>query len=203
MARKWLPRILALGNSTGNNTTRQLGFHSVEEESDLATTIQKAMLNDCPDARQEALLAVKWNEPTILREKLEEMNGKANASASGGAYADKATLRRSTSGVISADLLSLSKDHGRLVEKVQAAYRGLLSRKRAQALKDQQASLMLIALERAKLDVVETLLEYSGETPDAFKVSRQPSCRANSRSLATQRLQAHTRATVCALSPAR
>ena len=54
MAKKWLPKILALGNSTGNNTTRQLGFYSISEDStDLATTIQKAMLNDCPDARQE------------------------------------------------------------------------------------------------------------------------------------------------------
>ena len=85
-AKEWLPKILRHGNKTGGNTTRQLAFYRIDDGSgeavDLATTIQKAMLNDCPDARQEALLAVKWGEPTILKGKLEEMG---LAAAAGGA----------------------------------------------------------------------------------------------------------------------
>ena len=100
------------------------------------------------------------------------MGLEANASASTvrDTDVDRGALRRMSSGGIDTELASLWKKHSRLVERVQAKFRGMLSRKRARAMKDQQASLLLIALERAKLDVVETLLEYSGEAPDAFKI---------------------------------
>ena len=39
---------------------------------DLALAIQSTLLNDCPNPHQEALLAVAWAEPAILRSQLED-----------------------------------------------------------------------------------------------------------------------------------
>ena len=74
-AKRWLPRIKELGEATFNNDTPQLSFFSLNEDinapNDLALVIQRALLNDCPDVNQEALCAVAWAEPALLRRCLE------------------------------------------------------------------------------------------------------------------------------------
>ena len=42
------------------------------EQQDLTLAIQAALLNDCPDINQEAMLAVAWGEAVILQRHLEE-----------------------------------------------------------------------------------------------------------------------------------
>lgn len=73
-AREYLPQILEHGQKTGQNANQQLAFFKLSEDLDardnLALDIEKAMLNDCPDVKQEALLAVKWKNPDILRKHL-------------------------------------------------------------------------------------------------------------------------------------
>ena len=80
-AAKWLPRIQYYGAMKGNNTTEQLGFFSlklgdaIDDEDtsmDLPLAIQTAMLNDCPNMQEEALLAIKWNETVMLQRMLAE-----------------------------------------------------------------------------------------------------------------------------------
>jgi hypothetical protein len=77
-----LRRILKFGMSTGQNDSRQLSFFTSGDEADLvsgstsrsgslAFAIQTALLNDCPNLQQEALLAVSWGEPVILEQQLE------------------------------------------------------------------------------------------------------------------------------------
>ena len=175
-AKKWLPKILALGNDTGNNTSRQLAFYSFDEESEisLATTIMTAMLNDCPNARQEALLAVAWNEPLILREKLEEMYG---AAGDGGAAAEEVeeeelsdealgnTKVNMTPRTTAAAVAATS-----VVVHVQARVRGYLSRKRAQRQKEEKTSMLCIALDRGNPSVVDQVLEHQGSKPDSFRL---------------------------------
>ena len=73
---KWLPEIERLGKKTGNNTTKQLTFFNFDEndpdaENDLALAIEEALLNDCPNINQEAMLAVAWGEAVILQRHLE------------------------------------------------------------------------------------------------------------------------------------
>ena len=72
---KWLPEILLLGQQTGSNTTEQLTFFNFDPdpdaENDLALAIEDALLNDCPNISQEAMLAVAWGEPVILQRHLE------------------------------------------------------------------------------------------------------------------------------------
>lgn len=76
-ARRWLPEIASLGAHTGQNDTRQLAFFKLSEDTtmahkeDLALVIQHALLNDCPNVSQEALLAVSWGEPSILQQQLD------------------------------------------------------------------------------------------------------------------------------------
>ena len=74
-AKRWLPAIRRLGESTFNNHSEQLSFFSVSNEvnarNDLALAIQEALINDCPDVNQEALCAVKWEEPSLLKKCLE------------------------------------------------------------------------------------------------------------------------------------
>lgn len=76
LAARWLPRIKELGQLTGQNEHPQLAFFhltdDIEERDDLAVEIQKAMLNDCPNVKEEALLAVKWKEPVILQQHLQD-----------------------------------------------------------------------------------------------------------------------------------
>ena len=71
-----LDEIITLGSEKGNNSTEQLSFFRMPEDpsvtADLGLDIQNSLLNDCPDVNQEALLAVAWAEPAILRRKLEE-----------------------------------------------------------------------------------------------------------------------------------
>lgn len=75
-ATQLLPKILELGQKTGQNTTRQLAFFTMSNEvdirEDLCVAIQKSMMNDCPNVNEEALLAVVWGEPDFLEIKLEE-----------------------------------------------------------------------------------------------------------------------------------
>ena len=65
-AAELLPRILELGQQTGQNSTRQLDFFTMsadlEFRNDLAMAMQKAMMNDCPNVNEELLLAVKWGQ---------------------------------------------------------------------------------------------------------------------------------------------
>ena len=72
---KWLPEIEHLGKQTGTNTTKQLTFFNFDPdpdaENDLTLAIQTALLNDCPDINQEAMLAVAWGESVILQRHLE------------------------------------------------------------------------------------------------------------------------------------
>ena len=79
-AKRLLPQILKLGAKTGQNTTRQLDFFTLgrgaaELNEPLAFQIQRAMMNDCPDINEEALLSVVWGEPAFLQMKLEEAAG--------------------------------------------------------------------------------------------------------------------------------
>ena len=78
-AAELLPKILHHGKMTGQNVTRQLAFFTLSKDlefkDDLANAIQKAMMNDCPDVNEEALLSVVWGEPAFLQEKLEEAAG--------------------------------------------------------------------------------------------------------------------------------
>ena len=71
---KWLPEILLLGQQTGSNKTEQLTFFNFDPdpdaENDLALAIEDALLNDCPNISQEAMLAVAWGEPVILQRHL-------------------------------------------------------------------------------------------------------------------------------------
>ena len=168
-AKEWLPKILRHGNKTGGNTTRQLAFYRIDdaggEAVDLATTIQKAMLNDCPDARQEALLAVKWGEPTILKGKLEEM-GLAGAAQRG---PDDGGGRSSLGYQEGLQFDEHLKVHHKLILRLQRSFRGLLARKLVARKKAEQASLLLIALERGNEIVIKTLLDYSGAAPEAFR----------------------------------
>lgn len=57
-----------------------------------------------------------------------------------------------------------------IILKVQSAMRGLLARKRAKEKLEEKTSLLMIALNTASLDVVETLLEYAGDEPEQFKM---------------------------------
>lgn len=82
-ALKWLPEIAALCADTGQNDTRQLSFFKLSEDGalihkeDLAIVIQHALLNDCPNVSQEALLAVSWGEPSILQQQLDTHSDKS------------------------------------------------------------------------------------------------------------------------------
>lgn len=167
-AKQWLPKILKHGNRTGGNTTRQLAFYRIDDTAgdamDLATTIQKAMLNDCPDARQEALLAVKWGEPSILKGKLEEMGFAATQRGQ-----DDGEARSVLGYQESLEFDERLKVHQLLVVKMQKAFRGLLARRLVARKKAEQASLLLIALERGNLVVIKTLLDYSGAAPETFR----------------------------------
>ena len=80
-AERWLPEILALGVQTGNNISKQLDFCTVAAADmtedvggvrvkDFATALQQALLNDCPNAVEEALLTIQWANTTILQEQL-------------------------------------------------------------------------------------------------------------------------------------
>ena len=77
VATELLPRILEYGMDTGNNSTRQLDFFTLSRDLELkeplSFAIQKAMMNDCPDVNEEALLSVVWGEPAFLQLKLEEV----------------------------------------------------------------------------------------------------------------------------------
>ena len=68
-AAELLPKILKLGADTGQNSTRQLDFFTLsrdlELEKPLSLAIQQAMMNDCPNVNEEALLSVVWGEPTF------------------------------------------------------------------------------------------------------------------------------------------
>lgn len=100
-AERFLPEILALGKQTGLNTTKQLSFCTVGAEVsddagtgvegrrlDFATALQQALLNDCPNAVEEALLTIQWANHTILQEQLTnekamvEIQNKTNTSLS-------------------------------------------------------------------------------------------------------------------------
>ena len=76
-AKRWLPEIASFGADTGQNDSRQLSFFKLSEDAsmgqkeDLALVIQHALLNDCPNVSQEALLAVSWGEPSILQQQLD------------------------------------------------------------------------------------------------------------------------------------
>lgn len=84
-AEKYLPEILALGKQTGVNTSKQLSFCTVAAEmvedssstkgaraTDLATAVQQALLNDCPNAVEETLLTIQWGSDDILQQKLHD-----------------------------------------------------------------------------------------------------------------------------------
>ena len=128
------------------------------------------MLEDCPDARQEALLAVKWAEPTILREKLREMY------AAGGGAKEAEPSSPGPARALSADELRSVKElqenptTNRQLVRVQSAFRGFVARRKAGAIKAEQASLLQIALQGADLSVVNVLLEYTGAAPEAFRL---------------------------------
>ena len=63
-----LPDIEELGKQTGTNSTQQMTFYSIDpdpdadNDNDLVLAIQTALLNDCPDINQEAMLAVAWGQ---------------------------------------------------------------------------------------------------------------------------------------------
>ena len=63
-----LPDIEELGKQTGTNSTQQMTFYSIDpdpdadNDNDLILAIQTALLNDCPDINQEAMLAVAWGQ---------------------------------------------------------------------------------------------------------------------------------------------
>ena len=71
-----LPQIEALGKQTGTNSTKQLTFFNFDPnpdaDNDLTLAIQTALLNDCPNISQEAMLAVAWGETVILQQHLEK-----------------------------------------------------------------------------------------------------------------------------------
>ena len=176
------------GNSTGENSNRQLSFYAFDDENeqDLATVIQQAMLNDCPDARQEAQLAVKWGEPALLREKLEELDladsqaeidarkrdVKRRSPLAASKQADQSALLSDRYASPPGDLVqtlerrAASKDPRwkPLLIHAQARARGFLDRRKFKHEKHRRTSLLQIALERSNLDVVSTLLEYLPST---------------------------------------
>ena len=61
---------------TGTNSKQQLAFFKLGMDAsstpNLGLTIQEALLNDCPNVHEEALLAVAWGEPVILEHQLLE-----------------------------------------------------------------------------------------------------------------------------------
>ena len=176
-----------MGNNTGNNTTRQLTLYSFDDEEceySLAETIKKAMMNDCPDARQEGLLAIKWNEPTILREKLEEMAASGVVKVSdladdeeGGGEEDADDEEGKTD-----DATRMAREQTRMknradrakrtamVVKIQTKIRTLLARRALVQKKSEKTSFLCLALERAKCNLVDTVLEYQGAKPDSFQL---------------------------------
>jgi hypothetical protein len=93
-ATEHLPAIKRLGELTGQNSRQQLAFFTLSEDldarDDLALEIQRALLNDCPNIKEEALLAVKWKEPVILQQHLQDsaqelLNKKRDKDGGGGA----------------------------------------------------------------------------------------------------------------------
>ena len=72
-----LPDIEELGKQTGTNSTKQMNFFVIDpdpeadNDNDLVLAIQTALLNDCPDINQEAMLAVAWGQAVILQRHLE------------------------------------------------------------------------------------------------------------------------------------
>ena len=72
-----LPEIEELGKQTGANATKQMNFFVIDpdpeadNDTDLVLAIQTALLNDCPDINQEAMLAVAWGQAVILQRHLE------------------------------------------------------------------------------------------------------------------------------------
>ena len=72
-----LPEIEELGKQTGTNSTQQMNFYVIDpdpdadNDNDLVLAIQTALLNDCPDINQEAMLAVAWGQAVILQRHLE------------------------------------------------------------------------------------------------------------------------------------
>ena len=78
LAKQLLPRVLEFGKMTGSNSTPQLAFFAVSDDSSgigqeqLDLALQKALLNDCDTRQKEVLLAVRWGEPLILQEQLEK-----------------------------------------------------------------------------------------------------------------------------------
>lgn len=98
-AKAHLPEIKRLGELTGQNSRAQLAFFRLSDDldgrDDLALEIQRAMLNDCPNVKEEALLAIKWKEPAVLKQHLHESaslvlsNSKMNLSEQGEQANDK------------------------------------------------------------------------------------------------------------------
>ena len=82
---KYAPGLLAaiheFGQDKGQNDSQQLAFYKPAStellaNDDLSLRVQEHLLNDCPNMYQEALLAVSWGEPVILKHQLEN-NGPA------------------------------------------------------------------------------------------------------------------------------
>ena len=125
--------------------------------------------------RQEALLAVKWNEPSILREKLDEMvaRGEVKSSDPAGGGEEEADLSDEAlgkTGVVAAATKEAAARNHALVVKVQAKIRALLSRRAAERIKQEKSSILCIALQQAQLPVIDTILDYQGAKPDTFRL---------------------------------
>ena len=52
--------------------TSEASSSALAAEVELSSKIKACLLNNCPDARQEAMLAVAWGEPAVLQQKLQD-----------------------------------------------------------------------------------------------------------------------------------